>query len=95
MLKIAMLIAAGCSDFFAKKAMQYSPMYAGDIEFFIQGIEEMLNISRNSNFDLSGLFDHCSYQSPMDEGVMIVESDYNGDVLTCYGYDRTINNRRG
>lgn len=97
MLKITELIQKGCSAAFAKKAMAYSPMYRGDAEYFIQEVEEMLSVSRDSKQILNDeSYGHSGcYQTSMDDGVMQSELDYNGDLLTYFGYEFTIENRRG
>ena len=97
MLKITELMELGCSVAFAKKAMAYTPMHRGDTEFFIQEIEEMLGTSRSNTTitDDSSYSQSGCYQTPMDKGVMQSELDYNGDLLTYYGYEFTMNSRRG
>lgn len=98
MLKAEEMIKAGCSPSFTKMAMQYSPMYNNDIEFFIQEVEEMLRVPRTAQRIDTGDSDYSDagcYQAAMDLGVRIAERDYTGDLLTYYGYEYTINNRRG
>lgn len=94
--KKSSLIEAGCSPIFAKQAMQYSPLYNGNIEFFICAVEDILRIKRYSKEDANDNFRPSSnVGEPLDKGVMISELEYNGDLLNYYGYEYTINNRRG
>ena len=90
-LKKTDLMMAGCSKIFARQAMAYSPIYNGDIEYFISIVEDFLEMKKNDPYE-----NICNVgpTTRLNTGAMRVEYDYNGDVLTSLGYDYTINNRR-
>lgn len=79
------LLAAGCTDAFAKRALLYTPLYAGDIEAFIASVEGILELPRTA--------DELDFEPPipmiaaaqLDAGNLQVELEYNGDNLTSFG----------
>ncbi len=93
-LKKKDLLLAGCSKVFARKAMDYSPIFAGNIEYFICNVEDLLEMKRTDRDDPDEVISNQCYTAPLNAGAMQVEYDYNGDLLTSLGYDYVNNNRR-
>ena len=93
-LKKTDLLLVGCTKIFSRKAMGYSPLYKGDLEYFICQVEEILGMERNDPYDPDKTITNQCYTASLNYGAMRAEYDYNGDLLTSLGYERINHNKR-
>ena len=86
MLKKEQLMAEGCSEDFAKRALIYSAMYSGKLGIFISTIEDMLQASRSASAADLEPIDRRAPPAQLDRGNLQVERDYEGSNLISNGY---------
>jgi hypothetical protein len=84
-LKKTDLLLTGCTKIFSRKAMGYSPLYKGDLEYFICQVEEILGMERSDRYDPNEAITNQCYTVSLNYGVMRAEYDYSGDLLTSLG----------
>ena len=79
------LKSVGCSHQFINESQEFSSFYTGDIEQYINYVENQLDTSFKEDSE---------YIDIDNEGIRISEIQYNGDAFTMHGYDLSFNNSR-